>query len=102
MKIRTGDQVLVLSGKDRAKKGKVLQAFPRHSRVLIEGINQRVKHTRPKKAGQKGQRIEFVSPVHISNVMLVCPKCGNPSRVGYALQGSKKYRRCKSCKGEFD
>ena len=102
MKIKTGDHVLLLAGKDRAKKGKVLQVFPRRDRVLIEGINRRVKHTRPKKAGQKGQRIEFFVPVHVSNVKLVCPKCGKSTRIGYALQGPKKYRKCRECKGEFE
>lgn len=101
MKIRTGDQVLILSGKDRTKRGKVIGAFPRVSGVVVEGVNMRKKHQRPKRAGQKGERIEIPHPLHVSNVKLICPKCGKPSRVGYKREGEKRYRRCIKCKGFF-
>lgn len=102
MKIKTGDQVLIISGKDRTKKSKVVNVFPRQRRIIVEGVNIRKKHTRPKRAGQKGERIEMPAPIHVSNVKLVCSKCGKPTRVVYKMEGKKKYRVCKKCNGGFD
>jgi large subunit ribosomal protein L24 len=83
MKIKKGDTVLIISGKDRGRKGKVLEAFPKESRILIEGMNLRKKHQRPKKSGEKGQIVEMPGPMDVSNVKLVCPGCGKATRVGY-------------------
>lgn len=101
MKIRKGDTVLVISGKDRGKKDKVLQVFPKEERVLVEGVNLRKKHQRPKKSGEKGQIIHLPGSVSISNVKLVCPKCGKATRIGYKIVGKKKFRICKKCKQEM-
>ncbi len=94
--------MLILSGKDRTKKSKVIKAFPRENRIIVEGVNIKKKHQRPKKAGQKGERIEIAAPFPMSTVKLICPKCGKPTRVGYTRKGEKRYRRCMKCKGEFE
>ena len=101
MKIKKGDQVLIISGKDRGKKGKILAVFPKELRVLVEGINIRKKHVKPKRSGEKGQTVETPTPLAVSNVKLVCPKCSKPARVGYKMTGDKKYRICKKCDQEI-
>lgn len=102
MKIKAGDTVKVIAGKDRGKTGKVVQALPALNRVSVEGINMLSKHLRSGRTGQQGQKIEFASPIQISNVMLVCPQCGKPTRVGIieSKEGEKsaKTRACKKCK----
>jgi large subunit ribosomal protein L24 len=100
MKIKKGDTVLITSGKDRGRKGKVLEASPEESWILVEGINLRKKHQRPKRSGEKGQIVEMPGPIHISNVKLICPKCGKATRVGYKskIKNQKsKIRICKKC-----
>lgn len=101
MKIHKGDQVLIISGKDRGKKGKILEAFPKESRILIEGVNLRKKHQRPKKSGEKGQIIELPGAMYVSNVKLICPKCKKATKVGYKISEGKKYRTCKKCGQEI-
>ncbi|MCK4453995.1 50S ribosomal protein L24 [Candidatus Parcubacteria bacterium] len=107
MKIKKGDQVLIISGKDRARKGKVLQVIPKEERVLVEGINIRKKSVRPKKSGEKGQIVEMPGPISISNLKLICPKCKKATRVEYKIikskEGSKrtKIRICKKCQSEI-
>lgn len=97
MKIKKGDQVKIVAGKDRGKQGKVLSVLPAKERIVVEGINIVKKHSRPKKEGEKGQRVEKPAPLDISNVMLVCPKCGKETRVGYKMEKDNKYRVCKKC-----
>ena len=97
MKIKKGDTVLVVLGKNRRKKGKILKAFPKERKVLIEGVNLIKKHQKPKKTGEKGQIIEKPSPINISNVKLICSNCNKATRVGYKIVGDKKYRICKKC-----
>lgn len=101
MHIKKGDKVKVLAGKDRGKVSQVLQVFPEAGRASVEGANLLVKHLRPRRQGEKGQRIEFPSPLHVSNLMLVCPKCGQASRAGHKtveVSGqTKKYRVCRKC-----
>lgn len=98
MKIKKGDTVQVISGKDKGKKGKVILTFSRRDRLQVEGVNKVIRHTRPKREGEKGQRVEISAPIHVSNVMLICPKCGKPTRVGYkVLEKGKKKRVCKKC-----
>ncbi len=97
MKIKKEDNVIVLSGKDKGKSGKVLQSMPREDKVVVEGVNIRKRHVRPRKQGEKGQIIEVEAPMHVSNVMLVCSKCGKPTRVGYKLHEEGKSRICKKC-----
>ncbi|NCN07148.1 50S ribosomal protein L24 [Candidatus Falkowbacteria bacterium] len=104
MKIKTGDKVKMMSGKDKGKIGKVLQVFINEDRVVVEGLNLMIKHQKAKKQGEKGQRIQFPSPVNASNVALICPKCGKDTRIGseriVSADKSKtiKNRVCKKCK----
>jgi len=102
MKIHKGDTVLITSGKDRGRKGKVLETFPKERKIFVEGINLMKKHQRPRKAGEKGQIIQLPKPIDVSNAKLICPKCGKPTRVGYKLtEDKKKYRICKKCGQEI-
>lgn len=101
MKIRQGDTVLIISGKDRGKKGKVLTSFPKAGRIIVEGVNLRKKHRRPRKSGEKGQIIHFPGAIDISNVKIICPKCGRATRLGYKIAENKKHRICKKCKQEI-
>lgn len=104
MKIKTGDTVLIISGKDRTKKGKVIEVQPKNNRIMVEGINIVKKHVRPKRSGEKGQRVEVPRPLDVSNVKLVCPKCKRPTRIGYSLVQKgreKRIRICKKCKQEI-
>ncbi|MCD4761734.1 50S ribosomal protein L24 [bacterium] len=108
MKIKKGDKVKILKGKDSGKTGKVLQVFPGRDRVSVEGLNILIKHMRPKKQGEKGQRVEFPAPLRAANLMLICPKCSKPARVGYKIVKNeksgkrKKFRECKKCKQIID
>ena len=99
MKIKKGDIVKVISGKDKGKTGKVLQSFPSLGRVSVEGIN--ILHKHIKKQGTKsGQKIEFPSPIQISNIMLLCPRCGRITKPSFKISVDKKlkHRICRKCK----
>lgn len=102
MRIKKGDNVKVTKGKDRGKTGKVLQAFPDGRRIVVEGVNAMAKHMKTRKQGEKGQKIEFNGPISAANVLLVCPKCAKPTRIGSKSldeAGKKrKVRVCKKCK----
>ncbi len=104
MKIKTGDKVKIIAGKDRGKVGKVLQVFNQEKKVVVEGLNQLIKHQRPRRQGEKGQRIQFSAPIAMSNVSLVCPKCSKTTRIGLQIikpedKTKKKIRNrvCKKC-----
>lgn len=98
MKIRKGDTAQIISGKDKGKKGRVLKVFPKRNKLIVEGLNLLYKHVRPRREGEKGQRIQIPAPLHISNVMLICPKCSRPIRVGYKiLTDGRKVRWCRRC-----
>ena len=101
MKLKKGDNVKIISGKDRGKTGKVLKVFLDEGRLLVEGVNMRKKHERAKRQDKKGEVITRPAPVSIANAMMVCPKCGKPSRVGYKIDGKQKARVCKKCGGEM-
>ena len=103
MKIKTGDKVKIVAGKDKGKTGKVLQVFPVKRLISIEGRNLLIKHLRPQREGEKGQRVEFPAPMSVSNTMFICPKCGKEARVGYkVLENKKKERICKKCDQVID
>ena len=95
MKIRKEDNVIVLSGKDKGKTGKVLRAFPRIGKVIVAGVNIKKIHKRPTKSGQKGQMVEQAAPVPVSVVSLVDPKTSKATRVGYGEKDGKKVRIAK-------
>ena len=97
MDIKKGDIVKVLTGKNRGKTGKVLNADQKTARVSVEGVNLYKKHVRPKRQGEKGEVVELLRPVNISNVMLVCPSCHKATRVGHHINDKIKTRFCKKC-----
>jgi len=101
MRIRKGDQIQIIAGKDKGKTGKVLRVIPGNLRIVAEGLNLIKKHVKPKKGGEKGQRVEVPASINISNVMLVCPKCGKLTRVGFKVSKDDKLRICKKCKSEI-
>ena len=97
MKIKQGDNVIVLSGNDKGKTGEVLQVIPSTQKVIVKGINIRKKHVKPRKAGEEGGIIPSEFPVHISKVNVICPKCGKATRIGYTVENNEKVRICKKC-----
>ena len=97
MKIKKGDKVQIISGKDRGKAGTVLHVFPERDRISIEGLNVYKKRVRPKKQGQKGETVAVARPLAASNVMILCPSCGKPTRIGSKVEGDRKSRVCKKC-----
>ena len=100
MNIKKDDKVIVLSGKDKGKQGKVLSADPKAMKVAVEGVNVATKHQKPMKQGQDGGIIKVETPIYVSKVQLVCPKCGKGTRVGHKIAGGKKVRVCKKCGAE--
>ena len=101
MNIRKDDKVVVLSGKDKGKQGKVLVADPKALKVIVEGVNVATKHQKPRKQGEEGGIIKVETPIYASKVQLVCPKCGKATRVGHKLADGKKVRVCKKCGAEI-
>ena len=98
MKIRKNDTVIILAGKDRGKRGKVCRALPKKDRVIVEGLNMIKRHSRARRAARQAGIIELEAPIHVSNVKLLCNKCGKPTRVGFRfLDDGKKVRICHSC-----
>ncbi len=101
MKVKKGDTVLITAGKDKGRTGKILKSLPKERGILVEGINLKKKHVRPKKEGQKGQVVEIPAVLDVSNIKIICPKCGKAARVGYRVDGDKKNRICKKCKQDI-
>ena len=92
MKIKKDDKVIVLSGKDKGKQGKVLIADPKGLKVVVEGVNVATKHQKPRKQGEEGGIIKVETPIYASKVQLVCPKCGKATRVAHKIEGDKNPR----------
>ena len=101
MNIKKNDTVIVLSGKDKGKKGKVLEAMPTAGKIVVEGINMASCHVKPKKEGEQGGIIRKEIPLYACKTMLVCPKCGKATRHAVKLEGDKKVRVCKKCGQEI-
>ena len=101
MRIKKGDNVLIIAGKDKGKKAKVLRSFPAKGFVLVEGVNIKKTHKKPRKQGEKGQIVEMAFPMDVSKVQIFCSKCDKPSRIGYKITEGKKERICKKCQGEI-
>ena len=98
MKVVKNDTVLVISGNDKGKRGKVLKVYPKTERVVVEGVNFIKRATRPSQKNPQGGIVEKEAPIASSNLMVVCPKCDAPSRVGrQVLKDGKRVRMCKSC-----
>ena len=101
MNIKKNDKVVVLSGKDKGKEGKVLEAMPADKKVVVEGINAATCHMKPRKQGEEGGIIRREIPMYVSKVQLVCPKCEKGTRVGHKIEDGKKVRICKKCGAEL-
>ena len=97
MKIKKDDKVVVLSGKDKGKQGKVLLCDPKAGKVTVEGVNVATKHQKPRKQGEEGGIIKVETPIYACKVMVICPKCGKPTRVAHKLDAGKSVRVCKKC-----
>ena len=95
--VKSGDTVVVLSGKDKGKQGKVLSVSPKNGTVVVEGINVATCHMKPRKQGETGGIVRREIPMYVSKVQLVCPKCGKPTRVAHKLENGKNVRVCKKC-----
>ena len=102
MKIKKGDTVFINTGKDIGKKGTVEQVFPKENKVTVVGVNIIKKHLKPSRKNPHGGIIDKIAPIDASNVTVVCPRCTNPTRVGYKLTDNKKMRICKKCKESID
>ena len=101
MKIRKDDKVLILSGRDKGSEGKVLRVEPKAGKVVVEGVLMGTKHKKPRKQGEEGGIIKMETPLYASKVMVICPQCGKPTRVGHTVVDGKKLRTCKKCKANF-
>ena len=100
--VRSGDTVVVLSGKDKGRQGKVLQVSPKESKVIVEGLNVVTKHVKPRRQGEQGGIVEAEAAMYASKVQLVCPKCGKATRIAHKiLDDGSKVRVCKSCEEEI-
>jgi large subunit ribosomal protein L24 len=97
LNIKKGDEVKVLAGKEKGKTGKVIEVLPEEGRVAIEGLNLHTRFTRPKRQNEKGQKIQVPGPLSVSKLMLVCPHCGKPTRVGHSVTEAGSFRKCKKC-----
>ncbi len=92
MRIKTGDKVIIISGKDKGKTGSVIEALPRENKIIVEGVNVRKRHTRSRKAGTKGQIVEKPLPIHVSNAQVVDPKSSKGTRIKISREGGKRVR----------
>ena len=101
MKIKKKDQVRVMVGKDRGKEGAVTKVWPKQGKVAIDGVNAYKRHLRPRGEGQKGQITTLYRCLDVSKIALICPKCKQPTRVGYKLGGEKSTRICRKCESEI-
>ena len=105
LNIRRGDTVEIISGPDKGERGEVLKVLPKEGRLTVQGVNLRKKHQRQVQAGGRTMNpgiIQFEAPVDASNVMLVCPKCNKPTRVGIQREDGKRRRVCKKCQAVID
>ena len=101
MNVKKGDTVVVLSGKDRGKQGKVLGTVPKSTKIVAEGINMVTCHVKPRKQGETGGIVQREAAMYASKVQVVCPKCGKATRIAHKVEGGKKTRVCKHCGAEL-
>lgn len=101
MKLKKGDSVSIVRGKDSGKKGTVEKVFAKESKVLVEGVNQYKRHVKARMQGQKSEIITLTKPLPLANVQLLCPKCKKVTRVGYKMLKDEKVRICRKCNAEI-
>ncbi len=99
--VKTGDTVIIISGRERGNKGKVLAVSPSEGKVIIEGRNMVHKHVKPRREGEQGGIVDAESAIYACKTMPVCPKCGKATRIGHADKNGKKVRICKKCGAEM-
>lgn len=97
MNIRKGDKVRIIAGKDKGAEGEVIRALPAKGRVIVENLNMVTKAMHPSQLNQQGGLTKIAAPLDVSNVQLICPSCGKPTRIGHTFEDGKKYRACKKC-----
>lgn len=98
MKIKREDNIIVISGKDKGKQGRIIKVLTKEQKVIVENINLKKKHQRSKTGGKKGEKIEVPRPISVSTVALICKNCSKPTRIGrQILPDGKKIRICKKC-----
>ena len=102
LNVKRDDTVVIIAGKDKGKQGKVMVAYPSKERVVVQNANMIIRHTKPRRQGEQGGRIEREGTINVSNVMLICPSCSKPTRIGHAFKGDKKVRVCKKCGKNID
>lgn len=103
MKLKVGDAAVVTAGKDKGREGKIVRVLPVSQRVVVEGVNKYKRHVKPRGKGQPGSIAERERPLPVANVALVCPRCKQPTRVGYQeTREGKKIRVCRKCNGEVN
>ncbi|HBC72314.1 50S ribosomal protein L24 [Candidatus Amesbacteria bacterium RIFOXYB1_FULL_47_13] len=101
IKLRKGDTVVVSVGKDRGKQTKIERIWPKDGRILLPGINQYKKHRKPQGEGRPGEILTLSRPVPVANVALICPRCKEPTRIGFRMDGAKKLRVCRKCRADI-
>ena len=101
MSTKRDDRVVVLAGKDKGKRGRVLEVIPKGGRVVVENITVVSRHTKPRKQGDQGGILKKEAPLYACKVQKVCPKCNKPTRIGHKVEGDKKVRICKKCGAEI-
>jgi large subunit ribosomal protein L24 len=101
MRIKKGDLIKKIAGKDKGKEGKVLRTVPSEGKIVVEKMNIVKRHKKGRREGERGQRVEIPAPFDASNAMIVCPACGKTTRVSYKFVAEKKVRVCKKCGKEF-
>ncbi|OGD00139.1 50S ribosomal protein L24 [Candidatus Amesbacteria bacterium RIFCSPHIGHO2_01_FULL_47_34] len=102
LKIKKGDTVVVSIGKDKGRQGKVERIILKEAKVLLPGINQYKKHRKPQGESRPGEILTLDRPLPVANLALICPKCKQPTRVGYRFDGAKKLRVCRKCEQDID
>ena len=102
LNVKKGDNVIVLTGQDKGKKGTVISASPKKQTVRVEGVNVVTKHVKPRGPQNPGGMMKEPGNIHVSNVQIICPDCGKPTRVGHAIVDGKKARVCKHCGASLD
>ena len=101
IKIKKGDKVVMLKGKDLGKSGKILKVYPAKQRIVVEGLNLMKKNLRPKKQGDRGQVVSVPAAVRIENVQMMCSSCNKATKISYEAKGDQRERHCKKCKAKI-
>lgn len=102
LNIKRGDTVKVITGVDKGKDGKVMSVNPETGRIVVQNVNMVTRHTKPRRQGQEGGRLSKEGTINVSNVMIVCPRCNKPTRIGHMEEAGKKFRACKKCGKKID